>query len=131
MPAFFRRLIPAVVALAIPFSAAHAQIPTGKVVHVIVPFASGGVQDILARSISNELGQALGNTVVVENRPGAGGTIANAAVAKSAPDGTTMVMSAASHTINGSLYSKLPYDPIKDFVGMGHIGNASYVLIIS
>jgi tripartite-type tricarboxylate transporter receptor subunit TctC len=131
MPAFFRRLIPAVVALAIPFSAAHAQIAPGKVVHVIVPFASGGVQDILARSISNELGQALGSSVIVENRPGAGGTIAAAQVARSVPDGTTMVLAAASHTINGTLYAKLPYDPIKDFTGVAHIGNASYVLIIN
>ena len=129
MPAL--KSLAAFLAFALAASVSHAQLPAGKVVHVIVPFASGGVQDILARSISNELGQALGTTVVVENRPGAGGTIANAAVARSAPDGTTMVMSAASHTINGSLYSKLPYDPIKDFVGIGHIGNASYVLIIN
>lgn len=108
-----------------------AQIAPGKVVHVVVPFASGGVQDILARSISNELGQALGTTVLVENRPGAGGTIGTAAVAKSVADGTTMVLSAASHTIAGSLYSRLPYDPVKDFSGMAHIGNASYVLIIN
>ncbi len=108
-----------------------AQIAPGKVVHVVVPFASGGVQDILARSINNELGQALGASVIVENRPGAGGTIANAMVAKSVPDGTTMVLSAASHTINGSLYAKLPYDPIKDFTAIAHIGNASYVLIIN
>lgn len=110
---------------------AHAQIGAGKVVHVIVPFAAGGVQDILARAISNELGQALGSNVIVENRPGAGGTIGTSVVAKSAPDGTTMILSAASHTINGSLYAKLPYDPIKDFTGMAHIGNASYVLIIN
>lgn len=110
---------------------AAAQISAGKVVHIVVPFASGGVQDILARSINNELGQALGTTVIVENRPGAGGTIANAMAAKAAPDGTTMVLSAASHTINGSLYAKLPYDPIRDFTAIAHIGNASYVLIIN
>jgi tripartite-type tricarboxylate transporter receptor subunit TctC len=67
----------------------------------------------------------------VENRPGAGGTIGTSLAAKAAPDGTTMILSAASHTINGSLYAKLPYDPIRDFTGMGHIGNASYVLIIN
>ena len=111
--------------------AAHAQIGAGKVVHIIVPFAAGGVQDILARAISNELGQALGSNVIVENRPGAGGTIGTSLVAKAAADGTTLVLSAASHTINGSLYAKLPYDPIKDFTGMAHIGNASYVLIIN
>src|SRR3954469_8183320 len=107
---------------ALSIAAANAQIAGGKVVHVIVPFAAGGVQDILGRAISNELGQALGSNVIVENRPGAGGTIGTSAVAKSAPDGTTLVLAAASHTINGSLYAKLPYDPIKDFVGMAHIG---------
>lgn len=117
--------------LALSMLPAHAQVPAGKVVHVLVPFAAGGVQDILARSISNELGQALGTSVIVENRPGAGGTIGTSAVAKSAPDGTMMVLAAASHTINGSLYAKLPYDPIKDFTGMAHIGRASYVLIIN
>jgi tripartite-type tricarboxylate transporter receptor subunit TctC len=125
----FLRLIAAPAALSL--SVAHAQIAPGRVVHIIVPFASGGVQDILARSISNELGQALGTSVIVENRPGAGGTIGTSVVAKSAPDGTAMVLSAASHTINGSLYAKLPYDPIKDFSAMAHIGNASYVLIVN
>jgi len=127
----FCRSVAAPLALALSSSLGHAQIAPGKVVHVIVPFASGGVQDILARSINNELGQALGATVIVENRPGAGATIGTALVAKSVPDGTSMVLAAASHTINGSLYAKLPYDPVKDFTGMGHIGNASYVLIIN
>jgi tripartite-type tricarboxylate transporter receptor subunit TctC len=127
----FVRIFAACLFLALTLSPAHAQIAPGKVVHIIVPFAAGGVQDILARSINNELGQALGTTVIVENRPGAGATIGTAFVAKSAPDGTTVVLAAASHTINGSLYAKLPYDPIKDFTGMAHIGNASYVLIIN
>lgn len=103
----------------------------GKLVHMVVPFAAGGVQDILARSISAELGQALGTSVIVENRAGAGGTIGTAAVAKSAADGSTLILSAASHTINGSLYTKLAYDPIKDFTPIAHMGNVSYVLMIS
>src|SRR5689334_13668563 len=82
------------------------------VMHIVVPFGAGGVQDILARAISSELGAALGKNVIVENRPGAGGTIGTAYVAKSAPDGNTLVLSAASHTIAGSLYARLPYDPI-------------------
>ena len=127
----FARILAASLVLACLPHPAAAQIASGKVVHIVVPFAAGGVQDILARSISNELGQALGNNVIVENRPGAGGTIANAMVAKSAPDGTMLVMSAASHTINGSLYTKLSYDPIRDFTGMAHVGNASYVLIVN
>ncbi len=107
---------------------AHAQ--SGKTVRIVVPFAAGGVQDILARSLSAELGIALGQTVIVENKAGAGGTIGTAAVARGDADGSSMVMAAASHNIVGTLYNKLPYDPQKDFAPLAHIGTASYVLMI-
>jgi tripartite-type tricarboxylate transporter receptor subunit TctC len=97
----------------------------------VVPFAAGGVQDIVARSFNAELGAALGRSVIVENRPGAGGTVGTGSVAKSAPDGSTLILSAASHTIAGSLYAKLAYDPIADFTGVAHIGNVDYVLMIN
>src|SRR6266702_4576044 len=102
----------------------------GNVTRIVVPFGAGGVQDVLARSISPELGAALGRSVIVENRPGAGGTIGTASVAKAAPDGHTLILAAASHTINGSLYASLPYDPIRDFTGVAHIGTSGYVLMI-
>jgi len=102
----------------------------GRTIRVVVPFAAGGVQDILARSISNDLRAALGQTVVVENRPGAGGTVGTGAVAKAEADGTVMVLAAASHNIAASLYPKLAYDPLKDFTPLAHIGTASYVLMI-
>jgi len=102
----------------------------GRTVRSVVPFAAGGVQDILARSLSNELRVALNQTVVVENRPGAGGTVGTGAVAKGEPDGTVMVMAAASHNIAASLYPKLAYDPLKDFTPLAHIGTASYVLMV-
>jgi tripartite-type tricarboxylate transporter receptor subunit TctC len=101
-----------------------------KVARVVVPFAAGGVQDLLARAMYAELGAALGQTVIIENRPGAGGTVGTGYVAKSAPDSNTMVLAAASHNIAGSLYAKLAYDPQKDFVPMAHIGTADYVLMI-
>ena len=104
--------------------------PTARVARIVVPFAAGGVQDILARAISTELGLALGQSVIVENRPGAGGTVGTAYVAKTGPDSSTMVMAAASHNIAGSLYSKLAYDPQKDFAPMAHIGSAGYVLMV-
>ena len=108
-------------------TAASAQ----QVVHIIVPFAAGGVQDILARTIAPELGALLGKTVVVENRAGAGGTIGNAVVAKSAPDGNTLLLSAASHTITGHVYPKLPYHPLENFTAVAHIGTVDYVLIVN
>ena len=99
------------------------------VMHIVVPFAAGGVQDIVARSLNAELGAQLGRNVIVENRSGAGGTIGTGYVAKAAPDGLTVVLAAASHTIGGSLYARLPYHPLKDFTPIAHIGNVDYVLM--
>ena len=107
-----------------------AQAQSTKTIRIVVPFAAGGVQDILARSMSVEMGQALGQTVIIENRAGAGGTIGNSYVAKAEADGAVMVMAAASHNIAGSLYTKLNYDPQKDFAPLAHVGSASYVLMI-
>jgi tripartite-type tricarboxylate transporter receptor subunit TctC len=93
----------------------------------VVPFGPGAVQDTVARTFNAELGQILGASVVVENRPGAGGTVGTGAVAK-ATDNNTLVLAAASHTLAGHLYSKLGYDPIKDFTGVAFIGNSGYVI---
>jgi tripartite-type tricarboxylate transporter receptor subunit TctC len=99
-----------------------------RVIHLVVPFGPGAVQDTIARTFNNELGQALNASVVVENRAGAGGTIGTAMVAKAVPDGNTLVLAAASHTLAGHMYSKLAYDPIKDFVGVTYLGNSGYVI---
>ena len=101
-----------------------------NVVRLVVPFGAGAVQDTVARSISAELGQALGRSVIVENRAGAGGTIGTGSVAKSPPDGHTLVLAAASHTIGGSLYARLPYHPLNDFTAVAHIGTADYAFIV-
>ena len=101
------------------------------VTRIIVPFAAGGVQDIVARILAPDLGAQLGRSVIVENRTGAGGTIGNAFVAKAAPDGGTLILSAASHTITGHVYAKLPYHPINDFTGVAHIGTVDYALMIN
>jgi tripartite-type tricarboxylate transporter receptor subunit TctC len=112
--------------------AAHAADPwPTKPIKVVIPFSAGGVQDALARALSDDLGKALGQPVIVENRVGAGGTIATAFVAKAPADGYTLILAAASHTINGSLYSKLTYDPIKDFTGAAYLGNSGYVLVVN
>jgi len=110
---------------------ATAQSLVGKPIKVVVTFPAGGVNDLVTRSFTAELGAALDTNVIVENRAGAGGTIATAMVAKAAPDGQTLLFNAAAHTINGSLYQKLPYDPIKDFVGVATVGTSSYQLITS
>ena len=122
-----RSFIGTSLALAAGTSMAQSQ----RVARIVVPFAAGGVQDLLARAMTNELALALGQTVIIDNKPGAGGTVGTAYVAKSAPDSGVMVMAAASHNISGSLYNKLSYDPQKDFAPLAHIGNAGYVLMIN
>ena len=122
-----RRFTRAALALAL---AAAASTPAfaERLIRIIVPFGPGAVQDTVARTFNTELGQALGATVIVENRPGAGGTVGTGLVAKAPPDGNTLVLAAASHTLAGHLYSKLSYDPIKDFTGVAYIGNSGYVI---
>ena len=125
-----REILTAALGTALLSAVGMAQAQSGKPVRIVVPFAPGGVQDILARSFYAEMGQALGQTVIVENRAGAGGTIGTGFVARAEADGSVMVMAAASHNIAGSLYTKLAYDPQKDFAPLGHIGSASYVLMV-
>ena len=103
----------------------------GKVIHIVVPFAAGGAREVLARSFYSELGAALGQPVIVENRPGAGGAIGTASVAKAAPDGNTLVFAASSHNVTALLAERPAYDPIKDFAAVANIGMQSYVLMAS
>lgn len=110
-------------------SALAAEVWPSRPLKIIVPFSPGSVQDALARSFSNELGAALGQPVLVENKAGAGGTVGTGIVAKAAPDGYTYVMAAASHNINGTLFSKLSFDPIQDFTAAAYIGTSSYILM--
>lgn len=103
----------------------------GKPLRIIVPFASGGGQDILTRAFSNELGAALGQPVIIDYRPGGGGGVGTSYVAKSEPDGTTLIMAAASHIISAVLSPRPSYHPIKDFAAVAHVGTGSQVLIIN
>lgn len=104
----------------------------GKQINYIVPFAAGGTTDILGRLIAQKLGPALGTTVLIENKPGAGGNIGSDFVAKAAPDGHTILGGTiSSHAINTSLYSKMPYDPIKHFQPITLIGMLPNVLVVN
>jgi tripartite-type tricarboxylate transporter receptor subunit TctC len=98
----------------------------------IVPFAAGGTTDILGRVLANKLGPALGTTVVVDNKPGAGGNIGSDFVAKAAPDGYTILGGTiSSHAINISLYPSMPYDPVKSFQPVSLIGTLPNVLVVN
>jgi len=118
----------AALALALAAASAFPAFAQQRLIRIVVPYGAGAVQDTVARTFNVELGQQLGATVIVENRPGAGGTVGTAAVAKAPGDGSTLVLAAASHNLAGHLYSKLPYDPVKDFVGVSFIGNTGYAI---
>jgi tripartite-type tricarboxylate transporter receptor subunit TctC len=105
---------------------AHAQATPTR---ILVGAPAGGSTDTLARTLAAELGRLLGRTVIVENRPGAGGNIAAEAVAKAAPDGNTLLMSFTSHAINASLYPSLPFDPVRDFTPLTCVATSPSVLV--
>ena len=105
--------------------------PGGKVIRIVVPFAAGGAREVLARTFYSELGAALGQTAIIENRPGAGGAIGTASVARAAPDGQTLIFAASSHNLTALLGASPAYDPIRDFAAVANIGMQSYVLMTS
>jgi len=110
----------------------HAQAWPSKPIRWIVPFAPGGTTDILARTIAEKLTPALGKPVIVENNPGAGGSVGATQTAKAAPDGYTIMGGTIStHAINASLYKKLPYDPVKDFVPITLIARVPNLLVVN
>ena len=104
-------------------SAAPTSYPV-KTVRIVVGFPPGGGVDLMARIFSQKLGESLGQPYIVETRTGAGGNIAAEYVAKAAPDGYTLLMTSTVHTINATLYSRLPFDPIKDFVPVSSVASA-------
>jgi len=119
------------IALLCALSSASAQTYPAKPVRMIVPFAPGGNVDINARAVAPALGQALGQQVIVENRPGAGGTIATDVVAKSAADGYTLLMASSSIMTNGpALYPKLPYDIVRDFAPVGRVAVVPLAIVV-
>ncbi|HEY4342440.1 MAG TPA: tripartite tricarboxylate transporter substrate binding protein [Steroidobacteraceae bacterium] len=100
-------------------------------IRLLVPFGPGGSTDLLARIVSVPLAERLGQAVVVENRPGAGGNIAADLVAKAPPDGYTIVMgSIGTHATNSLIYTNMPFDPVKDFAPIAMVGVATLVLVV-
>jgi len=119
-------------ALAIVAGTAAGQTYPTKPIKWVVPFAAGGTTDILARTVGEKLSAALGQPVVVENKPGAGGGVGADFTAKAAPDGYTIMGGTIStHAINASLYKDLPYDPVKDFVPITLIARVPNMLVIN
>ena len=109
---------------------AHAQAYPGGPIKIIVPFTAGSATDIMARTVGERLAPVVGQPVIVENRPGAGGTIGTNLVAKSPADGLTLAVVSTGHVVNHVLYPNIPYDTIKDFAGVIPLATLPSVLIV-
>lgn len=132
MRALFAGLVAAAIgSAAITAPAAAQDFPT-KPVRMLIPFPPGGFVDILGRLVAAKMSDHLGQNVLVDNRPGANGNIALDAVAKSAPDGYTIIQAQVSNlAVNPALYKDLPFDPLKDLAPVGFVGTASQVMVVA
>lgn len=110
--------------------AAHAQQYPSKPIRLVVGYPAGGATDILARAVGAKLTEALGQPVIVENRPGAGSVIASAAVARATPDGYVLLMGALPLTVNPTLQKNLPYDTLRDFAPVSQVATTPYILVV-
>ncbi|AVS71721.1 LacI family transcriptional regulator [Paracidovorax avenae] len=127
---FRRGLIAAAAACALLPGLAAAQAFPSKPITIIVPFAAGGTTDILARIIAQGMGAELGQSVVVDNRAGAGGNIGGQVAARAPADGYTLFMgTVGTHAINAALYRKMPFDPVKDFAPLTRVANVPNLLV--
>ena len=121
----------AVAAVAAWPAVAGAQAWPTRPVHVVVPFTAGSATDILARTYGQKLQEYWGQSVIIDNRPGAGGTIGTGLVAKSPPDGYTLLVHSAAYAVNPSIYPDLPFDTLKDFVEIAPLGGQPNVLVVA
>lgn len=113
-----------------PCAVAQDKFPT-KPIRMLVPFSPGSVTDYIARAIGQKLYESWGQQVVVDNRPSAGGVIASELLLSAPPDGYTLMTVSIGHTVNASLYSKLPYDTVKDFAGITLLADVPTVLVVT
>ena len=111
-------------------AATHAQPNPSRAIRLVLPFSAGGLVDVPGRIIAQKLSEALGQPVMVENKPGAGSTIGADFVAKSKPDGYTLMITSTTHVISANLYQKLPYDSLRDFAPVMKIAEGPYVLVV-
>ena len=128
---FIPQTTAAVLLAAIATAASAQSWPSAKPITLVVPFPAGGTTDVLARALADKLGTALGQTVLVESKPGAGATLGADFVAKSKPDGYTLLMGAIHHTIAPAVFKKVPYDLEKDFAPVTTVALVPNVLVVN
>src|SRR5215470_11213088 len=119
-----------VIAGVVPGGRALAAYPE-RIVKIVVPFAPGGGTDVIARTLAQEMGKDLGQTVIIENKAGAGTIIGTQAVATSDGDGYTLLMGTFANAVNPSLYDKLPYDPHKDFAAVALVARSFNIVVVN
>ncbi len=124
------RIVAAIVAMSAAGGAAAQSPFPSKPVHIFVPYSAGGGVDILARTLGDVVSRQWGQTVVVENRPGAGGVVASQALVASPPDGYTLIVVASGHATNPFLYPKIPYDTFKDFTPISLLASSPNILLV-
>jgi tripartite-type tricarboxylate transporter receptor subunit TctC len=128
---YWLRSLCAAATVAFAFGGVHAQNYPSKPVRLIVPFPAGGATDLFARTLSQKLSEKMGTTLVVENRPGAGGTLGSDLAAKASPDGYTLLLSTSStHSIGPNLNPRMPYDAVRDFTPISQVGNAPSIMLV-
>jgi tripartite-type tricarboxylate transporter receptor subunit TctC len=128
---FWRIAVAAVVLCCVQPSIAGAQDWPNKPVRILVGFGAGGGTDLVARIVADKLSEVLGQQFVVENRTGAGGTIAGGAVAKAPNDGYTALVISPGHTVSAVMIKRVPYDPVTDFAPVGILANSAYVVAVA
>jgi tripartite-type tricarboxylate transporter receptor subunit TctC len=124
------RLFAILTAFALASPCADAQVFPAKPVHLVVPFTAGSETDYLARVVGVKLGEAWGQQVVVEDRPGAGGVLATGVVAAAPGDGYTLLMGSMAHAVAPAIHSKLPYNPLRDFTAVSQVAGVPNVLVV-
>lgn len=125
----FLRGLAAALALGAAMPAALAQ--SSKPIRLVVPFPAGGATDLFARTLSQKMGERLGTSIVIDNKPGAGGSLGSDIAAKAAADGQTLLFTTTStHSIGPAIGAKLPYDTVRDFTPIAHVGNAPSIMLV-
>ena len=125
----FLRGLAAALALGAAMPAALAQ--SSKPIRLVVPFPAGGATDLFARTLSQKMGERLGTSIVIDNKPGAGGSLGSDMAAKATADGQTLLFTTTStHSIGPAIGAKLPYDTVRDFTPIAHVGNAPSIMLV-
>jgi tripartite-type tricarboxylate transporter receptor subunit TctC len=127
----FRRSLLLAATLSLVASLAQAQNFPSKPLRIVVPFGAGGVADLTARTVAQKMSEGLGQAVVIENRPGAGGIVAAETVAKAEPDGYTLLLMSNANAVSAGLFKTLPFDPVKDFTPVSLMGTFDLAIVTS